>query len=474
MSKLPIFIIIPLPKTIFTIYITIWRSKHSMPIIESFISLLLIILFSFLFYKWFTIFFPCRFKNHTITILALYVLTCVFLRLLINHNSGQTGIRDSVISSLLELLVLDMLFIIIAFKGSFIPKLLLFLVTTLLLPAIFTTLIGSVNHILKLPNNSYIYENNSYINFFTVHILSYVAILLTEERKRKQRYNTRNLFSPIIFSVIGFQFLMHYYFSYMISLTENGTDYINHQLIYAFSIIIFFCICVMYEKSISVYNHTLEMKHRIEYYELQSKFYEDSTQSLIQHRKMRHDYKNHLCTIQGYIETKMFDEANIYINDLLTIPSEFTKIIDNKNPTLSAILTCKNRECQEHGIPFHYRLNYENLQIAPVDLTIIIGNLLDNAIEACLKLDSDQKKEIRFTLQEQKGTLVILCANPYQTLPKTKGKLFLTSKDDQQSHGLGLGNVEDVLFKYDGNMEITTERGMFVISLFLQNHAPMA
>jgi sensor histidine kinase regulating citrate/malate metabolism len=225
----------------------------------------------------------------------------------------------------------------------------------------------------------------------------------------------------------------------------------------------------MYEKSITMFNHTLQMRHQLEYYNLQAKLYEDSTKNLIQHRKLRHDYKNHLITIQGLLESKEFEQADAYISDLLITPGEVTKIIDNRNPTLSAILTYKNRECLEKGIAFQYRLDYDEIHIDPVDLTILIGNLLDNAIEACMKLEEGAEKKIRFSLTTEKSALAILCANPYHEAPKQKGKRFLTSKNDPLNHGLGLGNVEDVLSKYDGSKKVDPENGMFLISLILNN-----
>lgn len=437
--------------------------------LETFITLLLIILFAFLFYKWFTVFFDCRFEKYASVSIIIYSLACILLRLIVNHFLGKDGIDSNAISSIIELFVFDLLFIVIVFKGKFFEKLFVFILTTMLLPAIFTLAVGLLNHALNLPNNAQIYENNTYINFFTVHILSYVAILITEERIRKKRYETKNFFVSIIFWVIIFQFLMHYYFSYMTTITEDTTEYRNLQLIYAFSIIIFFCICVMYEKSITMFNHTLQMRHQLEYYNLQAKLYEDSTKNLIQHRKLRHDYKNHLITIQGLLESKEFEQADAYISDLLITPGEVTKIIDNRNPTLSAILTYKNRECQEKGIAFQYRLDYDEIHIDPVDLTILIGNLLDNAIEACMKLEEGAEKKIRFSLTTEKSALAILCANPYHEPPKQKGKRFLTSKNDPLNHGLGLGNVEDVLSKYDGSKKVDPENGMFLISLILNN-----
>lgn len=93
----------------------------------------------------------------------------------------------------------------------------------------------------------------------------------------------------------------------------------------------------------------------------------------------------------------------------------------------------------------------KNLNISDEDAVIILGNLLDNAIEACLKLEN--KRYINVTLSYKCGLLFIVVSNSYNGIIKKSGKSFTSLKTDKSLHGLGLKNIQKVLKRYNGTFD---------------------
>ena len=100
------------------------------------------------------------------------------------------------------------------------------------------------------------------------------------------------------------------------------------------------------------------------------------------------------------------------------------------------------------------------------DLSIILGNLLDNAIEATEKLEVE--KDIFVSLMYRKEKLLIKVRNPYTgDLKKDRAGNYISEKKDRENHGIGLKSVRKVVEKYEGVMEIHTENQIFEICVII-------
>ncbi|MCI8669537.1 MAG: GHKL domain-containing protein [Lachnospiraceae bacterium] len=434
------------------------------------IIFLSIILFFILLFKWFHFFLECRLKGfRLILVISFYCLLCVAGRIISNRSFN---IDSSFLTSAFEI-VLDIIFIFLLFRGTIIKKIILYILITVFIPAAEISILSVLNGIIGLPDNLDIYENNTYINFFTVLILSYSIILIMEEYSRYKKYSAVNCFFSIIFLILMFQFMMHYYFSYISKISTDKNLFNKQQFVYAFSALIFFCICMMYEKSIAVYHQTLNMNHQLEYHKYQAKLYEDSGRNLKEIKKIRHDYKNHLITIKELLGQKEYLQVSSYITGLEESLNKTDSFIDAKNPVVSALLTYKRTVCQQNQIQFKYHLEYEDIPVAPIDLSIMLGNLLDNAIEACMKINPVSLRIIRFAMGCYDGHITIVCSNPYTELyPQTKTSSedikLLSSKSDKNNHGFGLINIQEITEKYNGKMDIQASDNVFTITLYLK------
>lgn len=176
-------------------------------------------------------------------------------------------------------------------------------------------------------------------------------------------------------------------------------------------------------------------------------------------RTIRHDMKNHLLTVQAMIGKKDYNKANDYLINL-TSSSAFEKGRQiSKNNTINAILDNKLDLMEEYKIEFDYRISVpEKLEISDIDLSSLLGNALDNAIEANLKADN---RKVIFRLRVDKGLFMLQIKNPLGENPLEKNGTFLTTKKDKKHHGIGLSSIRETVLKYGGNISTIVENGMF-------------
>lgn len=107
----------------------------------------------------------------------------------------------------------------------------------------------------------------------------------------------------------------------------------------------------------------------------------------------------------------------------------------------------------------------ENIDINSFDLVVVIGNLLDNAIEA---LSKQEKGNFEIEISYRQGILLINAKNTFKGEIIKRGEtLISTKKNATEAHGIGLSNVRRVIDKYDGEMMINTDNQFFSVHIVM-------
>ena len=192
----------------------------------------------------------------------------------------------------------------------------------------------------------------------------------------------------------------------------------------------------------------------------QSKTHLDEVRSI--HKEMRgykHDFHNHLQTLKGYIEAGENERALKYIEELDYGVMNTDTLLKTGNVSVDVILSAKIAKAKSKGINVTVKANLpDNLNITDVELSIVIGNLLDNAIEACTA-STDKEPFIRVYLVMKSNMLYFSMLNSSGDKLKKDGSLFNSKKGG--FHGFGLRRAESIIEKHGGWIKYNSEDGAF-------------
>ena len=192
----------------------------------------------------------------------------------------------------------------------------------------------------------------------------------------------------------------------------------------------------------------------------QSKTHLDEVRSI--HKEMRgykHDFHNHLQTLKGYIEAGESERALKYIEELDYGVMNMDTLLKTGNVSVDVILSAKIAKAKSKGINVTVKANLpDNLNITDVELSIVIGNLLDNAIEACTA-STDKEPFIRVYLIMKSNMLYFSMLNSSGDKLKKDGSLFNSKKGG--FHGFGLRRAESIIEKHGGWIKYNSEDGAF-------------
>ena len=186
--------------------------------------------------------------------------------------------------------------------------------------------------------------------------------------------------------------------------------------------------------------------------------------------KLYHDLHNHIeaiyqCLLQGDTE-----EAARYCEDLRTPVREISQTVWTGDKALDYLISSKMALAEQEQIKTKVNIEYpHNTNIRSVDLTTILGNLLDNALEAA-QAAPDGLRFLNLTIRRINAMLIIKVENGYgHDLKREDGKL-LTTKSDKAFHGWGLKSVQTAADRYDGTISTDDKDGIFqsVVTLSFQ------
>ena len=185
-----------------------------------------------------------------------------------------------------------------------------------------------------------------------------------------------------------------------------------------------------------------------------------------QMRGWRHDYRNHIQTMKSYASMEDLDSIKRYLDELDTDLSTVDTVIKTGNRMTDAILNSKLTLAEENGLEIKCDAKLpELIPINQVDLCILLGNLIDNAIEACEKIEEKQRKFLRIYLCVMKSQLYISISNATNEVVRKLDKEYITNK--RGNHGYGLRRINLIVEKYKGFINRQNEPGVFVTEVML-------
>lgn len=299
--------------------------------------------------------------------------------------------------------------------------------------------------------------------FFT-KLLFYVVsrIIIHVYNKEKFQFNRFETF------IVSALFLLTLIIS--ISLVKLQLNHQNEeQLIFLSIFCIFiadiFVFCIM--KRI---NKESQSQLRISMLELQlseqKRMIEETGNISHEIKKAEHDLRHHLLSVLGNLENRNIKEAEIYLKQLLQeYETSIFKYIHIDNSAVNSILNMKISRCHANKIDIKTEIESDFSDFSDIDICVLLANLLDNAIEASMNVNSPQ---ITVSVRNEKNYLCIMIRNKIENSVLDYNKQLNTTKKDKSKHGLGVYSISQIVDKYDGMKSYYEKNGYFVADIWLK------
>ena len=212
---------------------------------------------------------------------------------------------------------------------------------------------------------------------------------------------------------------------------------------------------------VSSVQERMQMKQAEERNALISEHYENIIKNYRDKQIFYHDLKNQYVIIRDYLKHEEYERAKEYM-EKLEIASQKSMLMSNTGiDALDILIDYKGREAKAQGIQVDIVTEPIMIRLSEQETIALLGNILDNAMDACMKLD-EEDRWIRIVLKRIQEMTFIKISNSCKELPQERGGVFLSTKKDGV-HGLGMASIKMIVDKYQGSMNIDAEENSFTV-----------
>lgn len=285
-----------------------------------------------------------------------------------------------------------------------------------------------------------------------IYLLIILVILAITRRKRSAVTGPFILMlSPgyIVSIVIGCQFCI---------MVEQGYDLYTWPFILAAVILVYFNILIVFyaERVKEAANIQRENELTEHHYALQERYYEQLRSEQNETRALFHDIKKYMLAMQALTSEVNSEQAERVMEDVQGLFDDIGSVVDVGNPVVNVILSKYVELAKMENIDIDYDISIpEELPISASDAYILIGNTIDNAIEACSHVNAEERY-IRIKFRLVNDMLFYQIENPYIEIKPQQEK--------NKYHGYGLRSVKRCIEKYNGDMSIVKDKSIFTLS----------
>ncbi len=183
-------------------------------------------------------------------------------------------------------------------------------------------------------------------------------------------------------------------------------------------------------------------------------------------QRMRHDWKQHLSVVQMMLSENEVERAKNYLHSYQNQEIPVGLHVHSNNPYLDALLHVKLTIARENGIQVDFSCQAEFAGYSDVERCNLIGNLMDNAIEASRQMPENERR-IQLTIHGNADRLIIETANMVKIPVTAQNPQMKTSKADGNKHGYGMQTIRAITQHYHGDLDYYDEDGMFHVQVVL-------
>ncbi len=195
--------------------------------------------------------------------------------------------------------------------------------------------------------------------------------------------------------------------------------------------------------------------------------HENLQQRINEARQAKHDVRHHMHLIREYLHSGKLQELEAYLDQYSASLPTTQSILYCQHYETNSLLGYFAQQAQQHGITMDIFVQLpEKIHLPETTLSVLLGNLLENAIDAC-KDASDKDKTITVRGKANNGFVFFDISNPYSgTLKKSISGEYLSTK--QRGHGLGMNSVAHLVRYHNGVFDVDSKDNIFRVSVMLQ------
>lgn len=177
-----------------------------------------------------------------------------------------------------------------------------------------------------------------------------------------------------------------------------------------------------------------------------------------------HDLKHQISALRSMDE----GEKNKSMDEIINIINKYDSNIRTGNEVLDTILSEKNAYCVSHEIKLSCSINVNEIKcLSTLEMYTLFGNILDNAIEATLKIKDKSKRTISLKIERVLNFISIQTNNYFEGEINFKNGLVATSKSDKNSHGYGLKSIKYIVESHKGTFQVSKDKDVFILEILL-------
>lgn len=237
---------------------------------------------------------------------------------------------------------------------------------------------------------------------------------------------------------------------------------LSTMVIAALLMIVNFIVFFLYDQLLKMFNE----KHNAELINQINAEYKNQLEIMYQSqnriRFLKHDIRNHIYKMQALLAENKLKELEEYFSETQEYIKVKSLYVSSGNSDIDSLLNYKLYQAENMGTKFETELKLpEQININSFDLNIVIGNLLDNAIEA---LSKTEDKKLKIIIKYSRGVINIKISNTFDGVVLNN---LLTRKKSKENHGLGILSIQTVLDKYNGLLKTIYDDKWFETSVIM-------
>lgn len=202
--------------------------------------------------------------------------------------------------------------------------------------------------------------------------------------------------------------------------------------------------------------------------------WEEAKTHLLQVGGLKHEITRHYTAIQAFLESGRYEQAQSYLAKCVGQAATVTEVVHHPNFLINAVVGKLSQRAHELGVKLELNLKTCPIGVADPDLYCLLGNILENALEACEGVPTDAPRFIRLTIARKEPYLHITCTNSKYGVLVCVDETLQSTKPSPTQHGYGLWTVKRIVNNYEGIMDTAYDEASFTITIALKDRTKLA